>query len=72
MTHPRRKLAPATVVDIRRDYQLRRNAKEMIALGKAMLTSIPTCNDYARQLGTTDTVILSAAMGRTYKDIGNA
>lgn len=69
MSHPRRKLSATIVRSIRKDYRLRREAKTMIAKGKALLAVVPTCNDYARELGTTENIILSAAMGRTYREV---
>lgn len=67
--HPRRKLTPTLVREIRRDYDLRRKAKAMIDRGRALLLAVPTCNDYARELGTTENIILSAAMRRTYREV---
>lgn len=68
MTLPR-KLTPGDVVAIRRDYRARKTGERLIAEGRAILKVVPTCMDHARELGVTQTVVLSAAQGMTYKDV---
>lgn len=69
MTHPRRKLTTHTVRAIRRDYRARRTAEQLIAEGRAILKVTPTAMDWARDLGVTQNIVLSAAQCLTYKDV---
>jgi hypothetical protein len=69
MSHPRRKLDPLAVRQIRTDYRARRKAERDIARARAVLSVVPTCCDHARAYGVTQNIVLSAAQGLTYRDI---
>jgi hypothetical protein len=69
LAHPNRKMTPHWIRNIRADYRARRKAERQIAEARAILMVIPTCNDYARELGVNQNVVLSAAMGLTYREV---
>lgn len=69
MTHPRRKLTPSIVRQIRADYRARRDAERQLAEARRVLETTPDAMNWARSLRCTQNIILSAAQGRTYKEI---
>jgi hypothetical protein len=69
MTHPRRKLDPLTVQQIRKDYRARRDAERLIEQARTVLQTTPDAMNWARTLGVSQNTVLHAATLRTYKDI---
>lgn len=70
MTDPRRKLTPAQVRQIRADYRARRDAERQLAEARRVLETTPTAMNWARSLQCSQYIVLSAAQGLTYKEIG--
>jgi len=71
MARPYRQLADPTVRELRRDYRLRKQAIEMIKLGRAILDKTPSCGNWARSLKVSSRAVLDASAERTYQYVAD-